>query len=439
MSSSSNSRRLVAVCLLALPALLIEGLALRWRSAPASPKTPAVAAQLAADALAPADGSGGVGAAATQLPDNSVSAPAARLWFDLRELRGTRVAPNSPAHLAALARGGDPAGRVAIFGRAGSVRPDTIIPGSALALPLPDGREALGRVNLVLRDADGMTRVGGELADAQGGFSLSLLETRLSGRILLPGEGMAYEIASIGATEVALHEKPLSEVMCHALPPEREGPQALALDGPAAMVPLLSSRPAATAVVYLDFDGEVVTDPEWNNGNTSVAAPSMLSSAQILEVWNRVKEDYAPFNIDVTTDPSRYANAPVGRRVGTAGCQRRGAREREPGVPAGRGPVVGRAGGNVLYKGSGRRPRPCARRWLFELRQHRSLYARRIGGATVAPPVITTQPVAQTVSVGTTITFSIAASGGAPLSYVWRKGGVPINGAPSATLTFSNV
>jgi hypothetical protein len=29
--------------------------------------------------------------------------------------------------------------------------------------------------------------------------------------------------------------------------------------------PLLSSRPTATAVIYLDFDGETVTDPDWND------------------------------------------------------------------------------------------------------------------------------------------------------------------------------
>ena len=59
----------------------------------------------------------------------------------------------------------------------------------------------------------------------------------------------------------------------------------------------------------------MVTDPYWNGGNTIVAQPCGLNSAEIVEAWNRVKEDYWPFNIDVTTDVNRYNNAPVGRRM----------------------------------------------------------------------------------------------------------------------------
>jgi alpha-tubulin suppressor-like RCC1 family protein len=50
------------------------------------------------------------------------------------------------------------------------------------------------------------------------------------------------------------------------------------------------------------------------------------------------------------------------------------------------------------------------------------------------PPVITTQPVNKTVTVGQTATFSVIASG-TPLSYQWRKGGVSISGATGATYT----
>src|SRR5207249_277864 len=91
--------------------------------------------------------------------------------------------------------------------------------------------------------------------------------------------------------------------------------RALPPQAPPPPPPILSSRPGATAVLYLDFDGETVTDPRWNSGNTIVAQPSTLTDAQITEVWNRVKEDYWPFNIDVTTDLNRYNNAPVGSRM----------------------------------------------------------------------------------------------------------------------------
>ena len=50
-------------------------------------------------------------------------------------------------------------------------------------------------------------------------------------------------------------------------------------------------------------------------------------------------------------------------------------------------------------------------------------------------PSITTQPSNQSVTVGQTATFSVAATGTAPLSYQWQKGTSPITGATSASYT----
>ncbi len=56
-------------------------------------------------------------------------------------------------------------------------------------------------------------------------------------------------------------------------------------------------------------------------------------------------------------------------------------------------------------------------------------------GTVVVPPAITAQPAAATVIVGNTGTFSVSAIGTAPLAYQWRKNGVLIVGANSATYT----
>ena len=55
--------------------------------------------------------------------------------------------------------------------------------------------------------------------------------------------------------------------------------------------------------------------------------------------------------------------------------------------------------------------------------------------SAAAPPSITMQPVNQTVTVGKTATFSVAASGAVPLTYQWRKNGTTISGATSPTYT----
>jgi len=81
---------------------------------------------------------------------------------------------------------------------------------------------------------------------------------------------------------------------------------------------LLHSRPGATKVIYLDFNGHVTTGTPWNildtQGLDIVSAPfdldglpSSFNSAErerIQYIWQRVAEDYSPFDIDVTTqDP----------------------------------------------------------------------------------------------------------------------------------------
>jgi Immunoglobulin I-set domain len=57
-----------------------------------------------------------------------------------------------------------------------------------------------------------------------------------------------------------------------------------------------------------------------------------------------------------------------------------------------------------------------------------------VNAAAVAP-AITTQPVSQTVTVGQTATFSVAATGTAPLNYQWQKNSANISGATAASYT----
>jgi hypothetical protein len=61
-----------------------------------------------------------------------------------------------------------------------------------------------------------------------------------------------------------------------------------------------------------------------------------------------------------------------------------------------------------------------------------------VTGTGVAPsvaPTISTQPAAQSVLVGQTATFTVAANGTAPLTYQWSKNGTAISGATSASYT----
>lgn len=78
----------------------------------------------------------------------------------------------------------------------------------------------------------------------------------------------------------------------------------------------LHSRPGAKRTIFLDFDGHVLSGTGWNlnyNGGADIVAPpfdldgdpgtfNAAEQAVVQEVWLRVAEDFAPFDVDVTTE-----------------------------------------------------------------------------------------------------------------------------------------
>jgi hypothetical protein len=79
--------------------------------------------------------------------------------------------------------------------------------------------------------------------------------------------------------------------------------------------PKLNSLPAATATIYLDFDGHYVNCAYWNGGMPIACASSTLTSTQVTEIFNRVAEDYRPFNVNITTDSTKFLAAPLTQRI----------------------------------------------------------------------------------------------------------------------------
>ena len=77
---------------------------------------------------------------------------------------------------------------------------------------------------------------------------------------------------------------------------------------------LLHSRPGAKRTIVLNFKGATLTGTAWNsNGNTLTAKPfdmdgivsTAFSNAELERmqyIWQRVAEDFAPFDVDVTTE-----------------------------------------------------------------------------------------------------------------------------------------
>ncbi len=86
-----------------------------------------------------------------------------------------------------------------------------------------------------------------------------------------------------------------------------------------AQVPVYSSYPSAQpttqAVLFIDFDGHTVEGTGWNVSDPILCGGSGLDNTKITEIFNRVAEDYRPFNINVTTDSTKYLLAPINMRM----------------------------------------------------------------------------------------------------------------------------
>lgn len=79
-------------------------------------------------------------------------------------------------------------------------------------------------------------------------------------------------------------------------------------------VPKLSSNSDSLPTIFLDFDGHTVQSGAWQGGNAFVCAPAVLTALQITEIFNRVSEDFRPFNMNVTTDSAKFLLAPFAKR-----------------------------------------------------------------------------------------------------------------------------
>jgi hypothetical protein len=139
------------------------------------------------------------------------------------------------------------------------------------------------------------------------------------GAVVIDGAEIAFQVMPGPAQTSLLAARPVDQVICrnYTLPPQdADGPQEIMTDHPTDIeTPLyqngiipLQSRPGAQGVIYLDFDGE--TGPQEGWGDFEAAAPSGMTPAKVINIWARVSEDFAPFNLNVTTDLQVFLNAP---------------------------------------------------------------------------------------------------------------------------------
>lgn len=147
-------------------------------------------------------------------------------------------------------------------------------------------------------------------------LQLSRMNFRASNEVAVrvDAEGSVYYVCTF--TNAGLPEFEPSSITENAL---EAGPAAASASQyapvPVATPPVYHSKPGATNILFLDFNGAEISNTYWNasygvnvwcclpfdtDGDISTFADA--EQRYIREIWERVAEDYAVFNVDVTTE-----------------------------------------------------------------------------------------------------------------------------------------
>lgn len=76
-----------------------------------------------------------------------------------------------------------------------------------------------------------------------------------------------------------------------------------------------TTPPPGSPVILLDFDGHKVSGTSWNYNGDFYCSPANLATDEMARIYERVSNDYSPFNIIVTLDENVYSQAPYNRRT----------------------------------------------------------------------------------------------------------------------------
>lgn len=202
--------------------------------------------------------------------------------------------------------------------------------GESVVLPLGFGLS--GRVNLFHRHPSGDLAIGidlGGAGDATAFLSLSP-EGRIDGQISSRRSGSAWRLSTnlddgtISSTRIRADNLVCARFdedgLQPGMPPEPVGAEVDwgGMSGPEEIVPALQSLPVASRVIYLNFEGETVTGTPWNssyNDGLPIVAAPFGTPAHVEGIWKSIAEDYAVFDVNVTTVRADFDAAATSDRV----------------------------------------------------------------------------------------------------------------------------
>lgn len=147
----------------------------------------------------------------------------------------------------------------------------------------------------------------GKLANnSASSFRLRIENNSLDGVVWDRLQKKAYSLSSDNTGNIRVKATDPSNVVCTEFETSELADPEEAVPGPTSTAYTLQSNPTSKSVAYLDFDGQTVVGTSWNGGIEIVAVPGNFSEADITNIFKLVSEDYAPFNVNVTTDEDVY-------------------------------------------------------------------------------------------------------------------------------------
>ncbi|MHA7060124.1 PKD domain-containing protein [Aquimarina sp. M1] len=161
--------------------------------------------------------------------------------------------------------------------------------------------------------SDSYTIIGSINNSKTSTFHITKQNHLISGHIVLYEEKIAYKYSSDNVNEIFIQKVNIHEVLC--IDYEKVSTGEVDTSKASTRAPILSSLPGSEYTVYLDFDGEVISNTWWVNGGTINAQPTGYSDSKITEIWRIMAEDFRPFDINITTDRTTFENTPINKRM----------------------------------------------------------------------------------------------------------------------------
>ncbi len=182
------------------------------------------------------------------------------------------------------------------------------------ALKVSNNESLFLTLNIKNETDQGITFIGTVNNQKSSTFSFFKTKNKLEGDIILQNTKKAYTFFTHANGSLFIKEIDINNILCVDFEElssiERNN------SAPASkMILELESLPGAPGIIYLDFDGEIVSGTSWVGGDTIDAQSPNFSDEQILNIWKIMAEDFRPFNLNITTKRALFDAAPRNRRM----------------------------------------------------------------------------------------------------------------------------